>query len=269
MKTYSIKELRDIAKQQGYTIGCLENSQGEKIQSNNNPSKKLDAHFTTITNRLKSDLFPDGIYYVCLATSINKSKNPDKYPIAKGKLKPEHLEENKPTVTLIEKQENVLTYAAALEYQQKISNLTAEVTQLKFENNLLQSELDELRDDMENGLSDAEPSGAKTFMDETLPSMIPMIDKYFEHEDKKLRLKELELKLKFKQQKPQVRKRPIVAGSQEHLNIIEFYHKNKLQDKLDAQLDKLEDANYELYCQVCDKLGIDYEPEGNEGGEGE
>lgn len=255
MKTYTINNLKQISKEQGYKLAALENSQGERLQSFNNLKTKIDTHLNTITSRLKSELYPDGVYYVCMAQSINKTKAPDKYPVVKGQLKPEHLAEHKPVVTVIEKQENVLTWESALAMQKQISDLQGQVTQLKFENNLLQSELDNLDDDDNSGLNEGnEVKAPNSFLSETIPSMLPILDRYFDLEEKKLNLQQL--KFQQKQRPASPLRKPITVGSQEHLNIIEHYYNTKQEGKLDAELDKLEAANEELYKQVCVKLGI-------------
>lgn len=263
MKTYSIPQLKKLAKEQGYKLAALENNQSERLQSFNNLKTTLDKHLNVITSRLNSELYPDGLYYVLLAQSINKTKAPDRYPVVKGVLKPEHLEE-KPTVTIIEKPaENVLTWSSALEMQAKISELTGRVKQLEFENNLLQSELDAIEEAEETeGLSEAK-SGTQMFLSETLPSLMPILDRYFQNEDKKLDLERLKLQQKTKS-KIQPQRKPIQVGSQEHLNIIEHYYNTKQDDKLSRELDRLEQANPELYKQVCTQLGFEFEEEEEE-----
>lgn len=262
MKTYSIAELKRLSKEQGYKLAALENNQSERLQSFNNLKTKIDSHLNVIASRLKSELYPDGIYYVLMAQSINKTKSPDRYPITKGVLKPEHLEEKAP-VTIVTKAESVLTWDSALSMQKQISDLTAEVTRLKFENNLLQSELDNIEDNEDNeGLSETK-SGTQMFLSETLPSLMPVLDRWFQHEDKKLDLERLKLQQKTKSNiKPQ--RKPIVVGSQEHLNIIEHYYNTTQDDKLSRELDRLEAANFDLYKQVCEKLKIDIEEEEEE-----
>lgn len=266
MKTYSINQLKKLAKEQGYKLAALENATGKRLQSFNKLTTKVDTQLNTISTRLQSEIYEDGIYTILLSRTINNMQDPDRYQIVKGKLTPEHLEEKPNPVILTPKAEEVLTWSSALAMQQQISNLTAEVKQLRFENNLLQSQLDAMEDE-DNSLADSPggatelKSGTQTFLSETLPSFLPIIDRYFDQEDKKLELKKLELaaKARAKQATQRIRK-PIEVGSQEHMNIIEHYFNTKQEEKLDKELDRLEQVNEALYLEVCKKLGFEVGP---------
>lgn len=267
MKTYSITQLKKLAKEQGYKLAALENSTGKRLQSFNKLTTKIDTQLTTISNRLKSEIYEDGIYTILLSRTINNMQDPDRYEIVKGILKPENI-----AVTISEqvtpKAHEVLTWEGALKMQQEIADLRGQVQQLKFENNLLQSELDSI-DETETDLAEGTQhptelkSGTQTFLSETLPSLLPILDKYFEQEDKKLDLKKMELAAKTKTRVQPIRK-PIVTGSQEHLNIIEHYYKTNNEEKFDKELDKLEAYSEPLYIEVCKKLGIVIENEEEE-----
>ena len=265
MKTYTIKDLKTLSTQQGYKLAALENSKGERVQPFNKITVSLTKQFDTITNRLKSDLFDDGLYYVLLSQSISKSKNADRYPIVKGKLTADDLKEHTNPVNIIHTTpaQEVLTYEAALNYQQTISDLKNEISLLKLERTNLMEQLQEALD--ENELSEnTQPSEnmMQTFLKEAMPSVMPVLDRYFDLEEKKLNLLELKANKKPTQRKtvfrPQTEKRiPIVTGSQQHLELIELYYKKDLDDKLGLELDKLEAHDFELYKKVCEKLGID------------
>lgn len=269
MKTYSINQLKKLSKEQGYKLAALENQQGKRLQAFNKLTTKVDTQLNTIATRLSSEIYEDGIYCILLSRTINGMTDADRYNIIKGELKPNHIE-LKETPIIHAKAEEVLTWASALSMQQQISNLTAEVKQLKFENNLLQSQLDALEEDDSDNLSQGTNSNLNeitksptlSFLSETIPSLLPIIDKYFEQEDKKLQLKELELKAKKTPLNP-IRK-PIEVGTQAHLNIIEHYYTTNQDDKLSRELDKLEKFNNALYLEVCKKLNIDIEEEEEE-----
>lgn len=261
MKTYSIPQLKKLSKEQGYKLAALENATGKRLQSFNKLTTKIDTQLSTIQSRLQSEIYEDGIYTILLSRTINNMQDPDRYQIVKGVLKPEDI---KVTISeaVIPKAHEVLTWEGALKMQQEIADLRGQVQQLKFENNLLQSELDSI--DENDNLSEGNQSnptelksGTQTFLSETLPSLLPILDKYFEQEDKKLDLKKMELaaRTKTRSQAQPIRK-PIQVGSQEHLNIIEHYYKTKQEDKLDKELDRLEAANEPLYIEVCKNLGI-------------
>jgi hypothetical protein len=279
MKTYTIKQLKTLATQQGYKLAALENSKSERVQPFNKINIALNKQLDTITNRLTSDLFEDGLYYVLLSQSISKSKNADRYPIVKGKLSPDDLKDATTPVNIIHTTpaQEVLTYEAALAYQQTISDLKNEINLLKLERTSLQEQLQEALD--ENELS--EPTAPsenmmQTFLKETMPSVMPVLDRYFDLEEKKLNLLELKAGKKPMQrsnnvQRPQPEKRiQIVTGSQQHLELIEIYYKKNQDDKLGLELDKLEAHDFELYKNVCEKLGIDIsDDDNNQGGNNE
>lgn len=275
MKTYSIKQLKSIATQQGYKLAALENSKGERIQPFNKMTVAINKQLDTITNRLTADLFDDGVYYVLMAQNINKSKSADRYPTVKGKLNPDDLKEPIQTqpITIVHPSQEVLTYEAALNYQQTISDLKNEIALLKLERTSLQEQLQEALDENELSGEEMKPSNLQTFLKEALPSVTPILDRYFDLEEKKLNLLQLKQERKPLQRtnsREQHKKViPIKTGSQQHLELIELYYNKKIDDKLSTELDKLEDFDFELYKQVCDKLGIEIEEEDNGGGNNE
>jgi hypothetical protein len=251
MKTYTFTDLRKIAKDQNYKMACLQNSQGDKIQNNNNIKVKLENQLKTIETRLSSDLYPDGIYYVCMSQTINTSKNPDRYPVAKGNVKPEMVIKDTPIIHTVS--EDVLTWDSALKLHQEIADLKNKLAFAQYENNALTIELDELRKQEE--LHEAEPTkDISSFLKDSLPSVIPILDEYFKLEGRKLDIKDKEINLKANQKAQQ--RKPLIVGSNEHLALIKFHFDNGNEDKLNAELDKLEGANYELYKNVCEQLGI-------------
>ena len=265
MKTYNIKQLKTLANQQGYKLAALENSKGERLQPFNNIKVVINKQLDTITNRLMSELFDDGVYYVLMASTINKTKSADRYPIIKGNINPNEIKEDKTNpITIVHSPEQVLTYQAALDYQQTISDLKNEIALLKLERTNLLEQLQEALDENELSENTAPTENImQTFLKEAMPSVTPILDRYFDLEEKKLNLLELKATRKPLQRQtnntirqPQ-KKIHIVTGSQQHLELIEMYYKKQMDDKLGAELDKLEDFNFELYKKVCDKLGID------------
>ena len=267
MKTYSIQELKKISQEQGYKICSLENAQGEKIQPFNVPTKTtLVKHLDTITNRLKTDLYPDGLYYIVLNTYVANSKNSKKFPIVKGILNPEELkEQSKPVTTIIQQSHEVLTWDSAMKLHQELVELKSEVKRLEYENNLLQQQLEELETESES-LEDA-PAGNSilSYLKETIPSLMPIVDKHFELQERRLLLEELKLSKAPHtppQQKKPLQRTKIVAGTQNHLNLIEHYFNTDNETRLNEELDKLQNVSEQLYNDVCKKLGI--EIDGNE-----
>lgn len=257
MKTYSIQELKKISQEQGYKICSLENSQGEKIQPFNVPTKaKLTQHLDTITNRLKTDLYPDGLYYIVLNTYVANSKGAKKFPIVKGTYTDTELKEQTVLIPkLIPTQSHeVLTWDSALKLHQELTDLKSEVKQLQYENNLLQQQLEEIEDvePLNEGL---QQNSIISFLKETIPSFMPIVEKHFELEEKKLNLEHLKLNNTVNLKKSNTRIK-IIPGSQNHLNLIEHYFNTNQDEKLNIELDKLQNINQDLYKNVCDKLDI-------------
>lgn len=267
MKTYKPIELTAIAKQQGYKLCCLENSRGERLQPFNKVTVPINKQMEIIKNRLAADLFPDGIYYMLFAHSISKSKNPDKYPIVKGKVSKETLNEQQP-ITIVQSPNNeVLSWEAALAYQKEISDLKSEVKTLQMEIAYLNQQLEEEDDSLKDGENKSSPENSiVTFLKETIPAFIPMFDKHFELQERKLNLEEMKLNKKPVQMvNSKQAGKPIVVGTQEHMNLIESYFNSDNEDALNRELDKLEAYDENLYKQVCQTLGIEIE----EGGQNE
>ncbi len=272
MKTFTFPELKKIAVKQGYKLASLENDQGERLQFNNTLKTKIDTHLRTLEERLKSDLYPNGVYYICFAQSINKARNPDKYPIVKGKITKELSEQltvretNKPQI-ITTVHTDVLTYEQALKMQQTISDLRADVKSLQLENEYLKQEIA----DMENEEPELQEgnktvSNIKSFLDESLPSIMSVADKFFANQDRKLALEEK--KLDMKKTVVHTAKRTLIEpGSQEHLALIRSLNTSKdptSGERLNKELDKLEVANHAMYLKLCEELGITEEEEEEE-----
>lgn len=265
-KIYKFPELKKIAVEQSYKCAALEDSQGTRIFPYNNYKTKLDKQFQLIQGRLNSDIIPEGIYYVTMAININRTRQPDRYPIVKGDAIPEAiiqaplLNENKKA------EPSVLSYASALQMQKRISDLENEKIRLEALNENLRAQIAELEKELEAPLEEKE-SSVKTFINEGLPSVMPILDKWFMLEEKKLAVKEKELENKPANAKKRVIRRELPAGSKEHLLLIETLYRANNEEKLNNELDRLEAENKELYLKVCNELGFELnegEPEESE-----
>ena len=267
MKTYKPQELKNAVKEQGYKIAALDNNKGERIQNFNALKhtpilKQLDL----IQKRLNSDLFEDGIYYVTMATSVRGIKTADRYPIVKGKFTPEMLDEKQNTPVYIQSpSQDVLSWEAALSYQKQISDLTSQIKALQLENNYLQVQIEDLENDEGEGLSAPATGGNDflSFLKESVPNLLPVVDRYFNIEEQKINLESQKLNRQPQQHQQQKQrtqpqeKKEIVIGSFNHLALIEHYFNTDQDEKLNLELDKLEALNPTLCAQVCEKLGID------------
>lgn len=274
MKTYKIADLKRLAKEQDYKMAALEGPHGDRILNFNQIKKKIETQLDLIPTRLKAEINPDGVYFVLMAHNIQGSKSPHRYPIVKGNVKPEELAEIEKKsiplspVEIINNTPQVLTWAQALEYQQTIADLKAQVNKYEFENNELHKQIAELEadlDEQETLEEESQPNNTLTFLKEALPSLTPILDRYFETENRKLDLEELKLKGGGKSStagtKRGTERKDIVPGSQEHLSVIEYYYNKEMDAEMNRELDKLERANPETYLSVIQKLGLEEQGE--------
>jgi hypothetical protein len=286
MKTYNWTQLKNLVKEQSYKMAALQNQQGERIVPFNAYKKNttnLDAQFNLFQTRLKNEMNPDGVYFVLLAHSINHAKDAHPYAIVKGKVKPEDLAEAEKkalpltqAVTIVQPGENVLSWEKAVEMNKTIADQAAKIAQLEFEIKALNQSIADY--ESEEGLSEPEPvSNTVTFFKEALPSLSAMADRFFNLEEKKLDLKVLELQNKGSSKSnghaakdtSGAKRKPIVPGTQDHLNLIEHYFNTDQDEKRDAELDKLQAVNPKLYQDVLKTLELEEEEEEEEeeGGE--
>lgn len=261
MKTYTEKQIKSMAANQGYKFAALENLNGERLVSFNAYNKPVMKQLDTITLRLKAEAIPDGLYYVLFAHSIAKMKNPDRYAIQKGKVTQEAItmaESRTPqTLILQDKTPEVLTWKEALAMKEEIANLRAENARLQAELTQALEELDEEPEEISEG-SPRGWDGITTMLKDSAPGILSLFEKHLELRERRLNLDEMKLSGSKPKQK---QRKPIVPGTQEHMNVIEYYFKEGKEEKLNAELDRLQEVNQELYKQVLDRLGIEEEGE--------
>lgn len=260
MKTYTLSQLKGIARDQGYKLAALETPDGNRIASFNQLKVKVDKHLDTLFNRLKADVNPDGVYNILLAHSISKTKTPDRYAITKGKVNQDTLSEAERrmplTPVIIEKQPNVLSWDKALEMQQTIANQQSEIAQLKMTVQMLETQLQE--EELEEGEAQGQmqQNDLFSFLKEAVPSVIAAADRYFDLEEKKLGIAE-QRKLNGKTNGTRKQFTQIEAGTQPQLDLIDSLYKNNQDAQMNRELDRLEEVNPELYKQVIARLGLD------------
>lgn len=276
MKTYTLADLKKTVRSQGFKMAALRAPDGTRIVSFNkyNPkAKDLDAQFKTIETRLKSGLYPDGIYYVLLAHNIVGSKNPLEFPIAQGKLSPSELAEFEKKqlpltpATIVQPSEQVLSWDSALKMQQEISDLKNKVNLLELEKKNLLEQIAEMEAEEDDALAESEVTQnplVKSLAD-LVPTLASLADRYFESEDKKIELERLKIQNQAKapqSNNSQPKGRRIVPiGSREHLQLIENLYNEGNDEALNEELDKLQAKNPALYDKVCKELDLFEEEE--------
>jgi len=224
MSKQTIDAVEKTIREQGYKYCCLVNAQHQPVVPFNRPSSDKNAALKKIAEiRKRLNALPDGMYYVMCKNSFTAGHPPgDMFPIAKGNVteQPAHSL-SQPNIHLHHPSANgdgnkVMTYQEALLITTENATLKAEVAFLKGENVRLSAELSV----MEGQLSE-EPETAdwQKWADNTLPSILPIVDRYFALEEKKLDLKKSELSLK--QNGRQHKKIPAQQQEQEHMDIPE------------------------------------------------
>lgn len=276
MKTYTLADLKKTVRLQGFKMAALRAPDGTRIVSFNkyNPkSKDLDNQFKVIETRLKSGLYPDGIYYVLLAHNIVGSKNPLEFPIAQGKLSAAELAEFEKKqipltpATIVQPAEQVLTWAEALKMQQEISDLKNKVNLLELEKKNLLEQIAEMEAEEDEALAENEvtQNPLEKSLADLVPTLTSLADRYFDREDKKIELERLKLENHNKapqnnNSQPQGRK-IVPIGSRDHLQLIENLYNEENDEALNIELDKLQAKNPALYDKVCKELGLFEEEE--------
>lgn len=196
-KNQSIDAVAKIVREQGYRYCCLLSSTYQTIVPFNRPGKeKIEAKITEIKKRMQA--LPDGLYYVMCKNSFTPSVQGDNYPVIKGNVQvSEGTPQAQPGITvqapapvIMGDPSKVMSYTEALLLTQENATLKAEVQFLKAENVRLNAELAAKT----TALSEAGDKPMwQEWADNTLPSILPIIDRYFDLEERKLQVKEKEL----------------------------------------------------------------------------
>jgi len=286
--TYTIKQLRDLAKQQGYKVACLFDSKDKKVNNYNTLQTAISKQLDVIENRLKSPVLPDGIYFVGMCEKYGRGQIVDKYAVIKGAGLSNNGVQTYQVVQQSSPSENVLTYESALAMQQQIAELKSDNRFLTENNKLLQDKINTLEADLkesENSLSEyVDDSGnakksdlmalgekAGGWLKDIAPMLTPLADRYFDLKEKKIALEEKKIEAggKTKTEK-KVAQKKLEVGSKAFLDYIrEIAEDEDKEDELDKCLDLLE-ANFpDQYVSICEELDLFEEEEEEEEEEGE
>lgn len=276
LKEYDQKKLEDLCKEYKYL--SIYDVNNKKIQPYNQQGVPIKEHFKICIKRLNSEAVPEGYYYFCFANSLRQSNSPDKFIYRKGNVSADALSDNQKFIFPNGSNKNdLLSVQSALAYITQIAELktennrlTMENKQLLDENTVLKAELaeaDRSADAEEEGVGEGDGSLAdvKSFLNDQSPTIINFMDRYFELQEKKLNLQEkIHVNGSGKaQHKRNIKK--IEPGSAEHLNLIRTLYKNNDDDRMNKELDVLEEKNPEAYELICNELDI--QDDGQEQGE--
>lgn len=279
MKTYTITQLKKIAKDQGYQMAALENVNGERLVSFNVPKMKaINEQLTFIDTRLGSDIHPDGVYNVCMSHNISKSRNPDRYTITKGKVNATELSEASKQVEskgMFFEKTDLLSQSQAIAMLTEISELKARVKELEFINGKLLEEIDDLQESEPELSEGAAPTGISSLaslLKETIPQFMPLADRFFNIQEQQIALEHAKIQKGIytgqrNKSASSGKRKEILPGSKEHMEVIEHWYNSEApnaEEMLNRELDKLKAFNIELYAEVLQKLDMEEEEETNE-----
>lgn len=252
------ENIKKIAKDNGYKHICLISPEGVKMVNFNGSDGKvtLDQNLLKIQKKLNSPVYSPGKYKVLMAEKISRGFAPDEFYIYKSQSLNDHNDSNSHNnqpviIQQAPPMERALSFEKAIELNGELANLRAERLYLLEQIKNLQDEVSELEAELEtHSAKPLEEAPVNSFIT-TLKEYAPSILAYM---DKSLLLKEKELTKA--DPKPAPNKRPIITGSNAHLQVIDFLFKRGDQDKFYNELEKLEKFNSELYYLLLEKYNL-------------
>lgn len=213
METINPKDLEAIALKHDYKHAGLYDAAGRCIAGMNNHKTPLQSKINQIRKRL--DAQPDGFYTIRFQHTLGKIYPVFDYITQVGEAKgPAQVITPQIVAPLSQNAEPVRGWEEALKDKQSLATLEAENKRLQDELARHKSALAEIEEEEEEEESEEEETQApqmmekaKTFLSETIPQLLPVIDKHYELRARALDLKEKELELeKLKLQNGAARK---------------------------------------------------------------
>lgn len=200
----TLEEIEDDIKNTGYKFLSLVKPNGAQIIAFN--SGKIDAkmRMNEIRRRLKSKSLPDGLYIILAKSSLQARNVPDEFPYQKGKAQP--LAEDQP-IKAAKNNPEVTSFSEVLKLKNRITELEFEVKDKQRRIDELEEELDELEEQLENQPATTlkEPtddflSRAGDWLQKTMITVQPLIDKHFELKEMQIKNDTARLMIQSKQQ---------------------------------------------------------------------
>lgn len=185
-KIYSVDEAVKFFNEAKPKFVSLKNAQGKIEIAYNIPSKKSTERFKQIEALLKGKGLPDGIYLICYRESIQPTASEYNIAVGKGNYKP-FLNEATP----VQVQQPVNAVYQAQEVWSMPQALTEIEKRLQAENNnkFLQMENERLKEALaEQHLNPPAENNFAETMKGLFESFSPVIDKYFDLQEKRLKL---------------------------------------------------------------------------------
>lgn len=197
MAKSSIDAVLNTVKDQGYRYCSLLNSAHQTVVTFNRPSDKKGVQNKIEEIRKRLTALPDGTYYVKCQNSFASNVQGDLYPIIKGEpgmgeapQSPAFNIHMPPQQRNVADPTKVMSYTEALVLSTDNATMKAKISMLEAEIVRLQAELTSSK----TQLSENEAPNWQTWADNTLPTLMPIVDRW-------MGIKETELKLKANEQR--------------------------------------------------------------------
>ena len=270
LKEYSQRELENLCKDYKY-VG-VQDVNGNKIQPFNQYGVNVKDHLKKCFKRMESEAVPVGYYYFCFSNSPRQSQNPDKFIFKKGNVSQDMLSDNSKHffVQNGNTKQDLLSVQSALGYITQIAELKTENNRLAMENKalidentVLKAELEEAERsaEAEEGLSDkGGMNGVGEFLKDQSPALMGIAERFFDLQEKKLDYL-TKRDLSRPKQNPASKKRilKMEIGSEQHLDLIRKLYNAGNDEKMNKELDKLEEKNPEAYQAILTELNLNEE----------
>jgi hypothetical protein len=253
---------KTMMKETGYKHLAMEDPQGSRIVSYNQPKTKIETKFEEIRKRL--NVLPDGIYKILAQYNYGSKSAPDIFLIKKGNAvlseDNETVKNNTIQVKQQSKQEkeydNVMSLPEALKRIEELAKLNVEVESLRDKVKTQAEYISELEadlDEVENAdpaLSEGtNPNSAMAWAEKTLPTITPFLEEYFKVKNRSLDIQEKRLNQAKEKKKPII----VSTGKNRRPNSQQksFMEINMNDDKeLDDLFNKMEALNDEQFDNV-------------------
>lgn len=186
-KTYTLTQLIEAVNNYNYRLCEVLTQTGQRATKSHNirvkPAKWLRDEVSAWIKRPQTE---PGYYYLYCYTDAAKKNKPDVYPFVVGKPKNENLSEGAqpiPPAPIIiqqaQEKEHPLTWESALQYQNTISELRAQVSRLTIENDALKKQVEEFET-----LEEGEETAASGLLNENFLSgtVLPAINAFFDNQ---------------------------------------------------------------------------------------
>lgn len=254
-KTYKFDPaLKREVKEGGYKHIALESDTGERI-CNYNPAKtKIDTKWDEMQRRLKYQ--PDGRYKLLCNMALGGKNKPDVFIFTKGKV--DDLSEREPAqkekeIVYVQSNEKGSRTEKLLSMEQALENIK-EVEKLRGENAILKAEIERLKIEISElesePLDETQPNkGIGDFLNDTVPTVVPILERFLDQRDKQLSLQERKLGMSRPQKKVirrHVRQNQNDQLTHMNLDINNADHLNALYDELDQMSDPDFDAAFQM-----------------------